>query len=268
MRTYDDLEAAWKALRRSRDISVREVACIGAPRTLLCAEMGTTSAPTIAIAAGVHGDEPAGVWALLSLVEDGLLDSRFAYRLWPCTNPSGYRAGTRANVEGDDVNRSFTRGGQTPEAKAIMTSNRDRKFVLSLDLHEDNDADGFYCYCYEPTEAGSPIGTRVVESIAAAGLPLQELGPDFDLGAPLQAKEVALVVGRVIPNLAAEMAGLGGLSYSLYVIRHAARRALTFESPSIRPWEERIAVHRVAVTSAIASFGDHSAKEPICSAIP
>ncbi|MEO6912776.1 MAG: succinylglutamate desuccinylase/aspartoacylase family protein, partial [Candidatus Baltobacteraceae bacterium] len=222
---YDDLEAGWKALRRSRDISVREVACIGAPRTLLCAEVGSTSAPTVAIAAGVHGDEPAAAWALLSLVEDGLLDPLFSYRLWPCNNPTGYRAGTRENAEGDDVNRSFTRGGQTPEAKAIMTANRDRKFVLSLDLHEDNEAEGFYCYCYEPTEVGSPIGTRVVESIAAAGLPLQALTHEFNLGAPLQTTQVTLTAGRVIPNLAAEMAGLGGLSYSLYVIRHAARRA-------------------------------------------
>ncbi|HYZ16994.1 MAG TPA: succinylglutamate desuccinylase/aspartoacylase family protein, partial [Candidatus Acidoferrum sp.] len=81
------------------------------PRTLLIAELGTPQAPTVHIIAGVHGDEPAAPWALLSIVQDGLLDPRFAYRIWPCLNPSGYERGTRENAEGDDINRGFSRGG-------------------------------------------------------------------------------------------------------------------------------------------------------------
>ena len=100
----------------------------------------------------MHGDEPAAPWALLSLVRDGLLDRAFSYRLWPCTNPTGYAAGTRANAEGLDINRSFGGGGSTPEARAILTANRDRQFALSIDLHEDPEAQGFYCY--ELSEAG------------------------------------------------------------------------------------------------------------------
>ena len=80
--------------------------------------------PAVMLSAGVHGDEPAAPWALLSLVRDGLLDRRFAYRMWPCTNPTGYEAGTRENAEGADVNRSFGRGGTTPEARAIVTATR------------------------------------------------------------------------------------------------------------------------------------------------
>ncbi|HEX3549955.1 MAG TPA: succinylglutamate desuccinylase/aspartoacylase family protein, partial [Candidatus Elarobacter sp.] len=98
------------------------------------AEAGDANAPTVSIHAGVHGDERAAPWALLSIVRDGLLDARFAYRMWPCLNPSGYAAGTRANAEGDDINRSFSRGGTTPESRAVLTANRDRRFVLALDL--------------------------------------------------------------------------------------------------------------------------------------
>ena len=74
-----------------------------------------------------------------------------------------YAGGTRESADGVDVNRSFGRGGQSPEARAILTANRDRKFVLSIDLHEDCDADGFYCYEY----GGGDIGRSVRGSRAA-----------------------------------------------------------------------------------------------------
>ena len=244
MHTYDDLRARWKALRATHGIAVREVACIGAPRTLLCAEMGDAHAPAIALACGVHGDEPAPPWALLDLVERGELEARYAYRIWPCTNPSGYAAGTRENAEGVDVNRSFGRGGQTPEARAIVTSNRDRKFALSLDLHDDCDAQGFYCYEYGEGD----VGRRAIEAVAAAGHPIQDLR-DCDLGGPLD--DVYLDDGVVRAPAAAEAQAIGGLSYTLSVVRHAARRALTFETPLRLPWEQRLEIHRIAVKAAI-----------------
>jgi murein peptide amidase A len=244
---YDDLQARWKALRARGDIAVREVACSGAARTLLCAEAGDANAPSIALAAGVHGDEPAAPWALLSLAQDGQLDQRYAYRLWPCTNPTGYVLGTRENAEHMDINRSFGRGGQTPEARAIVTANRDRKFVLSIDLHEDFDADGFYCYEYGEGD----VGRSVVDAVAAAGYAIQDL-TQCDLGAPLAAP--MLDAGVVRPPAALEIDAIGGLSYTLSIVRHAARRALTFETPVRLPWDERIAIHRIAVKAAIAAL--------------
>ena len=100
--------------------------------TLLMAEVGDASAPTVTIHAGVHGDERAAPWALLSIVRDGLLDARFAYRLWPCLNPTGYAAGTRENAEGDDINRSFSRGGTTqvvPQSDVSVDEEKGKQFV-------------------------------------------------------------------------------------------------------------------------------------------
>lgn len=226
---------------------MREVACIGAPRTLLCAECGANDAPAVALSAGVHGDEPAGPHALLQLAEEGALDPRFAYRIWACTNPSGYEAGTRENAEDIDINRSFGRGGQTPEARAIVTANRDRKFALSIDLHEDCDAGGFYCYEY----GAGDTGRRVVDAVRAAGYSIQDLAQCV-LGAPFNAAHFD--DGVVRPPEAGEIDALGGLSYSLYVVRHAARRALTFETPSRLPFEQRIAMHAAAVRTAVLSL--------------
>lgn len=247
MHSYADLQARWKALRAQREIAVREVACIGAPRTLLCADFGDAQSAAIAISAGVHGDEPAGPWAALALVEDDDLDSRYAYRMWPCTNPSGYLNGTRENADGADVNRSFGRGGQTPESRAIITANRDRKFAVSIDLHEDCDAVGFYCYEYGEGD----LGRSVVDAVAQAGYPIQDLAL-CDLGAPVQG--LMLDDGVVRPPEALEIEAIGGLSYTLSVVRHATRRALTFESPLQLPWEDRIAIHRIAVKAAIAAL--------------
>ena len=236
---------------------VREIACVGAPRTLLVAELGDAHAPAISISAGVHGDEPAGPWALLSLAEDGLLDSRFAYRLWPCLNPSGYEAGTRANVDGLDVNRSFSRGGTTPEARAVLTANRDRRFVLALDLHEDFEAHG--CYVYEPLRPGfGPMfAPRIVRALDDAGIAVQELDDGFDLGAPPgfdPADFYRLDRGTVLVDYEVEIRAFEGLPGSLALMYRGTPCSLTFETPRPQPWDERIAAHRVAVTTVVASL--------------
>lgn len=253
-RTYADLEAAWRALR-VRGARVREVACVGAPRTMLAADLGEPHLPLVSITAGVHGDEPAAPWALLSIVRDGLLDGRFAYRIWPCLNPSGYERGTRENAEGDDVNRSFSRGGTTPEARTLFTANRDRRFVLALDLHEDFEAEG--SYVYEPLRAGfTPFYSGpVVAALDDAGLPVQTLREGFDLGAPGgdgTASMYRLARGTVLVDYEAERAAFLGLPSSLALMYRGTPAALTFESPRPRPWDERVAAHRVAVATALA----------------
>lgn len=246
--TYQVLVRRWKALR-SDCVTVREVACVGAPRTLLCVEWGDVRRASIAFSAGVHGDEPAGPWALLEIVESGGLDDRFAYRIWPCTNPSGFEAGTRESSDGVDVNRTFGRGGRSPEARAVITANRNRKFVLSLDLHEDCDAAGFYCYEY----GGGSIGLDALRALDDAGYPIDPLTDTFDTAGALDDAHCRRERGRITADHFVEGAMLGGLSYSLAIARNAARHALTFETPLRAPWEARVAMHQTAARAAIRS---------------
>jgi murein peptide amidase A len=246
---YSELVTRWKALRTSHDIRVREVACVNAPRTLLCAEWGDAATPAIALAAGVHGDEPAGPWALLEFVESGALDPHYSYRIWPCTNPTGYDARTRENVDGVDINRTFGRGGSAPESRAIVTANRDHKFVLSIDLHEDCDARGFYCYEY----GGARIGHAIVDALDRAQFSIDPLETTFELAGPLDDAHCERERGRIEADPLREGTLLGGLSYSLAIARHAARHALTFETPSKQAWETRLAMHRLALRAAVAA---------------
>jgi protein MpaA len=249
--TYRELAARWKGLR-SHDLHVREVACVNAPRTLLCAELGDAELPAVALAAGLHGDEPAGVWALFDLVRTRALDRRFSYRIWPCLNPSGFDAGSRESAGGVDLNRTFGRGGESPETKAVLTANRDRRFVLSLDLHEDRDACGFYCYEY----GGGSIGRSAIAAVEAAGYRIDPLEETFDLAGPLPDAYCTRERGRITADPYAEAALLGGLSYSLAIARRAARHALTFETPGKAAFETRVAMHRIAVQAAIGAVSE------------
>lgn len=255
---YEELVAAWKGLRRTHGLRLREVACVGAPRTLLVVERGPENVPTVTLSSGTHGDEPAAPWALLSLVADRLLDDRFAYRIWPCINPSGYAAGTRANAEGQDVNRSFSRGGLTPESRAIITANRDRRFAVSIDLHEDFEAGGFYGF--EPLAPGAQprFAAAAVAAVEAAGLPIQDLADiEFDLGSPPEARACQTIGhGTVTVDARDESRYFpDGLPMSLFLLRQACAVGLTFETPMLRRWNERIAMHRIAVTTVLAQAG-------------
>ena len=252
-RSHAELAAAWRGLRGSTGIRLREIACVGAPRTLLLAECGGHDQPAVTLSAAVHGDEPAGAWALFSLVRDGLLDPRFAYRVWPCLNPTGFDAGTRANAEGHDVNRSFGGGGRTPEAKAVVTADRDRRFALTLDLHEDHEADGFYLYETAlppwPPRYAPPVTTALTD----AGFPLQTFDDAFELGPPGSERAQTRGVGSVLVDAAAEAPFYGrDLPQGLVTVRRATPCAVTFETPRRRPPTERVGMHRVAVITAIA----------------
>ncbi len=214
------------------------------------ASQGGPGAPAVIVTAGVHGDEPAAPWALLSLARDGLFDRDFAYRLWPCTNPSGYILKTRESAEGIDINRSYGRGRSSPEARAMLAANRDRKFLLNLDLHEDFEADGFYCY--EPKVDDAAFGSAIVQAIDDAGLPVQDLEHGYELGYPPTATHFTLERGRVIPDAEIETTFQRGLPHSIALLRSgAAARSLTFESPLRLAWEDRIAIHRLAVVTAL-----------------
>ena len=249
-------------MRTQSGLRLRQVACVGAPRTLLLGEWGDPRLPVVHLSAGMHGDEPAGVWALFSLIRDGLLDPRFSYRIWPCFNPTGFDAGTRVNVEGIDVNRSFGRGGRTPEAKAILTANRDRTFALAIDLHEDHEAEGFYLYESGDSARRSRYAAPITAAIAAAGFPLQEFRPGFDVGPPGSEAAQTCSPGAIVVDAPREEPFFGrDIPLGLELVKRATSCAVTFETPRARSRGERVAMHRVAVVEALRILGAEEARD-------
>ena len=62
--------------------------------------------------------------------------------------------------------------------------------------------------------------------------------------------------GRVIPNLAEELRIFSGLPFTIAMVRRRARRGLTFESARKLDWDARLAMHRIAVTTALTRLAD------------
>ena len=98
-----------------------------------------TKLKNVCISAGVHGEEPAGVYALLNFLEDSIFDfGDYRFLIFPCINPFGFEYGHRFNQDGFDINREFKRGTLCDEANAVMRvlRRRARQFVCTIDLHE------------------------------------------------------------------------------------------------------------------------------------
>jgi hypothetical protein len=109
-----------------------------------------TGEPTIrlAIFAGIHGDEPAGVHAVVDLLRaleaDPFVGRAYRIHIYPLCNPTGYEDGTRHSRSGLDLNRQFWHGSLEPEVAIIERELLLHKFHGIISLHSDDTSDGLY----------------------------------------------------------------------------------------------------------------------------
>lgn len=102
----------------------------------------------LAIFAGIHGDEPAGVHALCDLVQvlDNLpaMGRQYLIHVYPLCNPTGYEDGTRHSRSDKDLNREFWRGSLEPEVQLIERQILQNEYDGIISLHSDDTSDGLY----------------------------------------------------------------------------------------------------------------------------
>jgi protein MpaA len=129
----------------------------------------------ILLTAGVHGDEPAGVEAVLHLLENerSELLEQFSFAIVPCINPSGYVHNTRENGQGADINRSFEED-HVNEVHLIKDLLQGQQIDCFVDLHEDWEATGFYLY--EGRRNKQWIGPDIISTVETIG----HIDPDGD----------------------------------------------------------------------------------------
>lgn len=102
----------------------------------------------IAIFAGLHGDEEAGISACYELVRwawnepEELND--YLLHVFPVCNPTGRQAGTRHSHSGLDLNREFWRGSEQAEVVYLENELRREKYDGIISLHSDDTSDGVY----------------------------------------------------------------------------------------------------------------------------
>ena len=104
----------------------------------------------VGIFAGIHGDEPAGILALMDFIreldETPEIGRSFDLWLYPACNPGGCLAATRHTASGKDMNREFWRGSSEREVVLLEGELRRQQFDGIIALHSDDTSDGFYGY--------------------------------------------------------------------------------------------------------------------------
>jgi len=118
------------------------------PRYLFVGPRGGDTPVRIGIFAGIHGDEPEGVHALVRFIK--LLEARpelargYYLSLYPVCNPTGLEDGTRFSRSGKDLNREFWRNSAEPEVRLLEAELQSRSFQGIIALHTDDTSEGFY----------------------------------------------------------------------------------------------------------------------------
>ena len=125
------------------------------PRYLFVGPRGGDTPIRIGIFAGIHGDEPEGVHALVQFIQ--LLESNpelargYCLSFYPVCNPTGFEDDTRHSRPGKDLNREFWRETREPEVRLLQAELQSRSFQGIISLHTDSDSDGFYGFAHGAT---------------------------------------------------------------------------------------------------------------------
>ena len=190
----------------------------------------------VLLTGGVHGDEPAGVEAVLQFLErdNTALLKNFSFVIIPCINPYGYVHNTRETRGGIDINRSFETDDVT-EVAIIKKVLDQTEFSLAIDFHEDYDATGFYLY--EGNRDEKYIGTKLATAAKAIG-PIDPDDPGED------APDLAEGVYKV-----ANSWGTQGLAP--YLLHFHSEHVIISETPTAWSLEQRIALHLTILDTAL-----------------
>jgi protein MpaA len=118
------------------------------PRYLLVGNSSSDTPIRVGIFAGIHGDEPEGVHALVQFA--GLLESTpelaagYCLFLYPVCNPTGLEDGTRHSRNGKDLNREFWRNSNEPEVRLLQAELVSQSLDGMIALHTDEHSNGLY----------------------------------------------------------------------------------------------------------------------------
>ena len=194
------------------------------------------TAKHILITGGVHGDEPAGVEAVLQFLErdNTALLNKFSFLIIPCINPYGYVHNTRETINDIDINRAFETEG-VAEVAIVKAALGETQFSLAIDFHEDYDANGFYLY--EGKRDAQYIGPELAIAAKAIGsIDPEDPGED--------APDLAEGVYKVATSW-----GTQGLAP--YLLHFHSEHVIISETPTVWHLKQRAALHLTILDTAL-----------------
>lgn len=254
-RCYDELMRRLEAAAQSpaaRMETLGEFEAEGRSYPMVLLELGEPGPGKVEVmlAAGIHGDEPAGVEAVARFVErsvgDSELLSRFHFVVFPCNNPTGWERDTRENWKGIDLNRQFLARKPEPEVVLIMRALEGRCFRLVFEMHEDVDSPGFYLYeiAEDPSQHA---GEAIVEAVAEAGYPVNHC--EEIEGMPADR-------GIIRRKLNLKRFRKTRLPQAIHAYRTCGGHVITLEPPaSVLPLEDRVRIELMGLEIALDRTG-------------
>jgi hypothetical protein len=212
-------------------------------RSLHFLSRGEGTGRRLYVSAGMHGDEPASLLAILRLLRENLWPSDVPISLAPCLNPSGCLAGTRYNADGIDINRDY-RHFRTSEARAHVGWLQGKApFDLSLCLHEDWESHGFYLYELNP-------GNR--PSLAASMIAAVRTVCPIDNSPIIDGRE-AHSPGLIRPLI--DPLGRPEWPEALWLLANGSCQGYTLEAPSDWPMSVRVEALVAGVRAGLEAWG-------------
>jgi hypothetical protein len=196
--------------------------------------------PRIYLSAGIHGDEPAPPLALVGLIERGLFDQRAIWFLCPLLNPVGFTCRRRENADGLDLNRDYKELRSVEIQAHTRWLQRQPNFDLTICLHEDWEARGFYVYELNPSR-GRSHARAMIDAVAAT--------------CPIET--AAVIDGRAVsePGIIRPIDDpllRDPWPESIYLCAHHTQLGYTIETPSSLPLQQRTTALTRAIEVAVA----------------
>jgi murein peptide amidase A len=241
VRDYGEIVQRLRALPR-HDWRVQQAGEISGYPFFRLQRRVSKDAPTVLVTAGIHGEEPGGVAGALCWLESGEWAKwNLNWFVLPCINPYGWERNHRRNAQRQDINRQFRGDTDCLEAILIKKLVTCRRFLFTLDLHEDVDAPGYYLYELRP---GLPfIGERIVKAVGRMIPVNHEKVIDGN-----QATAIGLI--RRSTNIEA-LTRRRRWPMAFHLLLHCTGQILGSETPVNFPLKQRATAHRVALRTAL-----------------
>jgi predicted deacylase len=190
------------------------------------------------LSAGIHGDEPAGPLAVLELLRENKWPKDLEVWMCPCLNPSGFSVNTRESAKGLDLNRQYLQPLAEETRAHVEWLQRQPRFDVTLCLHEDWEAHGFYVYELD-LEQRYTFAKEIVRRVA-------EVCP-IDRSPVIEGREAR--DGIIRPN--ADVTSRPDWPEAFYLLKHKTSVSCTLEAPSDFPLPTRVQALVVGVRAVL-----------------
>ncbi len=193
----------------------------------------------IGIFAAIHGDEPAGTFAVVDFLRELATESELAFdyeiHAYPICNPTGFEDNTRHARHSCDLNREFWKNSAKPEVRLLEQELRTHHFNGIIQLHADDTSDGLY---------GFVRGHTLTENLLRPAL-----------------LEAGKILPRNINALIDGFAARDGIIYDLYegVLASPAEIQpvpfeIVFETPALAPMDKQVKALVVALKTILTEY--------------